>query len=168
MVAFKYPDDNQRLDWHILRDGPLVLYFDRIELEEACGWFLNHAYQAVSFDCMSWKLDDDFHEAISKALAFPDYYGRNLNALDECMCFDLHIPQESGLLLVFHHFDTFNKRFPKTAYHLLDIIANASRQYLLYGERLISFLQSDDKNITFEPVEACPVRIAHWQPIHGN
>lgn len=119
----------------------------------------------MTFDCANWKSDEDFHEAISQALTFPDYYGRNLDALSECMRFDLDVPEESGLLLVFHHFDVFKKHFPKTAYHLLDIIAEASRQYLLYGKRLISFIQSDDKNITFEPIAACHVLPAHWHPV---
>ena len=28
---------------------------------------------------------DQFHDAISRALAFPDYYGRNLDALWDCL-----------------------------------------------------------------------------------
>jgi len=166
MGAFKFPDDQRRLDWLILRDGPLVLYFERSKLDEACAWFLHHSYQLAVFNCASWQSDDDFHDAISQTLKFPNYYGRNLDSLSECMRFDLDIPQESGLLLVFHHFDIFKKRFPKTSYHLLDILAEASRQYLLYGQRLITFIQSDDLTIIFEPVGACHVLHARWQTKH--
>lgn len=125
-----------------------------------------NSYQVAAFNCAKWQSDGDFHDDISKSLKFPDYYGHNLNALDECMRFDLDIPQESGLLLVFHYFNTFKKHFPETSYYLLDILAEASRQYLLYGQRLIIFIQSDNKNIVFEPVGACHVMRAHWQAKH--
>lgn len=166
LAVFKFPDDQRRLDWLVLRDGPFVLYFDRSKLDEACAWFLRHSYQIVAFNSAKWQSDGDFHDDISKSLKFPDYYGRNLDALDECMCSDLDIPQESGLLLVFHHFDVFKKRFPKIPHVLLDILAESSRQYLLYGQRLIIFIHSDDQNIVFEPVGACPVMRAHWQAKH--
>jgi len=166
MAVFKFPEDQRRLDWLILRDSPFVLYLDRSKLGEVCDWFLRHSYQLVTFNCTNWQSESDFHDDISASLKFPDYYGRNLDALNECMCSDLDIPQESGLLLVFHHFNVFKKHFPETSYHLLDILAEASRRYLLYGQRLITFIQSDDQKIVFEPVGACHVLHARWQTKH--
>lgn len=166
MAVFKFPDDQRRLGWLILRDGPFVLFFDRSKLDEACAWFLRHSYQVVAFNCTNWQSDDDFHNDISASLKFPNYYGHNLDALSECMRFDLDIPQESGLLLVFYHFDVFKKRFPKISYVLLDTLTESSRQYLLYGQRLITFIQSDNQNIVFEPVGACHIMRAHWEAKH--
>lgn len=39
-----------------------------------------------------FAVPDDFHDAISKALGFPDYYGRNLDALWDCLTGGIDVP----------------------------------------------------------------------------
>jgi RNAse (barnase) inhibitor barstar len=39
----------------------------------------------ISIDCSKIKCWETFHELFSETLGFPDYYGRNLNALIDCL-----------------------------------------------------------------------------------
>jgi len=96
------------------------------------------------------------YESLSTQLSFPDYFGNNIHALDECMCDDLVVPDLGGLVLVLHHFDQFLKatRNPEneeqsTAGAVLGIFANAVRYHMLFGRRLLILVQSDDPWIVF-------------------
>src|SRR5688572_14562804 len=93
------------------------------------------------------------HEALGSGLEFRGYYGRNLDALNDCLC-DIEISEESGRALVFNRYDAFTVRFPRLAWAILDIVEITSRRLLLFGRRLLVLVQSDDPAISFEPVGA--------------
>src|SRR5260370_17888257 len=54
-------------------------------LEQSIGWLLDHDYQVVRLDASGWTREENLHTAIAKALTFPDYYRRNLHALNNCL-----------------------------------------------------------------------------------
>jgi Barstar (barnase inhibitor) len=96
------------------------------------------------------------HESLKAHLSFPDYYGNNLNALDECMSDDLVVPDSGGLALVLNHYDHIFKPAPSlasegrgTAEVVLSIFADAVRYHMLFGRRLLILVQSDDPKIEF-------------------
>ncbi|MFI8943197.1 barstar family protein [Streptomyces syringium] len=59
------------------------------------------------------------HRAIAAALHFPDYYGHNLDALNDCLgdvaCFGPYDdePERTGLALSFANYDRFAVACPK-------------------------------------------------------
>lgn len=44
--------------------------------------------EIVTIDCSKIDTADKFHEALAQALDFPDYYGKNLDALYDCLTDD--------------------------------------------------------------------------------
>ena len=96
------------------------------------------------------------HEALASGLEFPDYYGGNLDALNDCIS-DLEIPEESGRVLIFHRYDAFAAKFPREAWAVLDIIESKSRFLLLFARRLFALVQADDPKLSFQDVGAHPV-----------
>lgn len=108
------------------------------------------------------------HDALKSALSFPDHYGTNLDALDECMCEDVVVPDEGGLVLILRHYDQFSKAlqidrgdargFVEIVLH---VFARAVRYHMLFGRRLMIVVQSDDPRIRFENL--APVA-ADWNP----
>ncbi|MBQ7519875.1 MAG: barstar family protein [Clostridia bacterium] len=39
----------------------------------------------VQLSAASWRTSRDAHDALARALSFPDYYGHNLDALHDCL-----------------------------------------------------------------------------------
>jgi hypothetical protein len=82
--------DFQRLDWSLLQNGPVTLDFRRAALDADVAWLRENAYQVVEFDCLEWSDVRAMHVALAKALSFPDYYGMNLDALNDRVGVDVY------------------------------------------------------------------------------
>jgi RNAse (barnase) inhibitor barstar len=139
-------------------NGFVTLFWRTATLEDTVGWLIGHGYDIVRLPAAEWSSQADFHRDIAVALDFPDYYGGNLDAFNDCLR-DLAIDgsQATGLVLVLTRYDTFASREPRTAQAILDIIADQSRTGALLGHRMLCLVQSDDPNIKFAPVGATPV-----------
>jgi RNAse (barnase) inhibitor barstar len=156
----KQPEDFDRLDWRILQAGAVSLYFRQETLKDAVDWFASRQYLVYNFDCSKWQSVEALHMDLQQTLHFPDYYGHNMDAFNDCLS-DIEVPDIGGTVLVFRRFDLFAKGYRQAAQGILDIIESNSRRFLLTGQRLISLVQSDDPTIHFEPVGCSPVR---WNP----
>lgn len=152
--------DLQRLDWRLLQNGAVALYFRRSVLDADVIWLREHAYQVVELDCLPWADAADMHRAFAAALSFPDYYGMNLDALNDCLS-DIDVRDDGGLALVFLRFDAFASRHRVVAQRVLDILADNARRSLLFGRRIVVLAQSDDPRISLNPVGATAVT---WNP----
>ena len=106
-------------------------------------------YSIDIFDCSKWDNEDSMYDAFTTQLQFPDYFGRNFAALNDCLC-DLEMPEEGGRVLVFRNYDSVSKIDDQIAQLLLDIIHSNSYRYLLTGHRLIGLVQSNDPSISSE------------------
>jgi RNAse (barnase) inhibitor barstar len=153
-------DDFNRLDWRLLQSGAISLYYRPSILQEDVVWLVDHGYLLYEFNCATWICEGDFHDAVSATLKFPEYYGRNSAAFNDCLG-DLEIPEEGGAVLVFNRFHRFAARDEELAIWLLDAIQQNARRHLLWGRRLLALLQSDDPRLRIEPVGACA---PNWNP----
>lgn len=161
MAAFSTDQSEwDRLDFSLLQNSPVALYFRQEVLDEDTASLRREGYQIEKFDCTGWHAESNFHTDISARLAFPDYYGRNLDAFNECIG-DIEVPDAGGRAIVFCRYDMFVRSEPRVAQLILDIMACASRHHLLFGRRLLTMVQSNDPRIDFQPVGARPVS---WNP----
>lgn len=150
------PESYDRVDWDLLQNGPINLYWRAPYLAEHVQWLKGDEYEINEFDCSSWVDEAAMHGDIAAGLGFPDYYGRNLDALNDCLS-DLDVPTTGGRVLVLQRYDLLTRACPAVAQHVLDIIAHQSRRFLLFGRRFFALVQSDDPTIAFQPVGATPV-----------
>src|SRR4051794_16144339 len=125
MATLRWPEDANRLDFQLLRESPVTRYHCRDVLEEHLAWLGQHAYLLHRFDCSGWRSEGDFHDAVSRILGFPDYYGRNLDAFNDCLC-GIEVPEEGGTVLAFVSFEVLYRLSPERAWHILDIVAHWS------------------------------------------
>ncbi len=151
-------DDFQRLDYTLLQNGTVSLYFRSAVLAEDVEQLKTYGYRIDNFDCAAWQNEEDMFTAFAATLNFPDYFGRNLNALNDCLC-DIDVPEESGRALVFHRYDAFAAKMSEVVWTVLDIIESNSHLYLLFGKRLLALVQSDDPRIQFNGLGA---QHANW------
>jgi hypothetical protein len=162
------PSEWQRLDWQLLQNGAVALYFSPDVLSEDLLWLRGHGYEVHEFDCERWTSEEHVHKDFKQVLKFPDYYGSNFDALSDCFS-DLPVPSEGGGALVFHRYDSYAKSAGAArvdsgetrAEIILDIIAKASRFFLLTGIRLVALVQSDDPRIEFKRIGCTS---ALWNP----
>ena len=161
MVSFKLdPEEWERLDWRLLQNSAIALYYDKSILEADVAWLVSHEYRVVSAQVKDRQSSRDLLAELGTLLAFPAYYGRSLDAFNDCLS-DVDVPLNGGLALVLHHFDLFARLEHSLAQALLDICADNSRRFLLTGRRFIVLLQSDDPGIAFGSVGSTPVM---WNP----
>jgi hypothetical protein len=149
-----------RLDWDLMQNGAVALYFRMATLEEDLAWLRNHGYHIETIDCRDLTV---FCRQTSLVLKFQEQFGYNewmgnLNALNDAFRY-LDIGPESGLVLSFLRYDLLKSANPHLAQGVLDIIESSSRDHLLFGRRLLALVQSDDPRIQFEPLGA---RAANW------
>lgn len=158
MAPFTQQEEHEnRLDWQILRDGSIALYWRREFLDEDILWFRQHNYQIFSFNCDRWASSEEMHADFQRTLNFPGYYGRNLDALNDCLG-DLAVPDAGGTALALSRFDAYAKgpgaaplaSGRPEAEIVLDLLARASRFFLLTGRRLLTLVQTDDPRVWFE------------------
>lgn len=136
------------------------MYLRPVVLEDDITWLTENAYKIDRLDCSGWHDTETAHTALAEALGFPDYYGRNLDALNDCMR-DLEVPDDSGRVIVLERFDVPAGAISDFAYVVLDIIASIARDKLLFGRRLLALVQSNDPKLGFPPVGATSVS---WNP----
>ncbi|MEV5576382.1 barstar family protein [Spirillospora sp. NPDC052269] len=163
MSAFDPDQDlSQDVAFRLMAASFVRLFWRQALLEEAIDWLLDHGYQVVRLDASAWEREQDMHMAIAKALDFPDYYGRSLDALNDCLgdvaSFEYGARRDAtGLVFAFTGYDQFTARFPRTAQVVLDIIADQARGAALLGHRMCCLVQTGDPNTRFDPVGAMPV-----------
>lgn len=86
MASFEPDADlSNDLAFRLMMNMFVTLFWRESILVAATGWLDRHGYQVTRFDASHWNTEDDLHRDISRALGFPDYYGRNLDALNDCM-----------------------------------------------------------------------------------
>jgi hypothetical protein len=149
-------EDWQRLDWQILRDGGITLYCRPKYLAEDVQWLASRNYAIYNFDCAKWRSDDELYSDFASVLRLSEWWGRdwgrNLDALDDCLS-DLPIRDDGGAALVLRRFDAYARGCGAAlvssggsrADALLDIVVRASRLFLLTGKRLLTLVQTDDR-----------------------
>ena len=155
-------DLNQDRGFRLLANTPVTLFWRRSVLDETTQWLIAHGYQVTFLDASSWNTEDDLHREVAEALNFPGYYGRNLDALNDCMRDVVNHDygwgaESTGLALVFAGYDAFSRNCPRAAQVVLDIMADQSRSAALFGRRLMCLVQTNDPRIGFDPVGAVPV-----------
>lgn len=93
------------------------LFWRTSVLDTVVATLREQGYQVVRLDASTWPSEADLHRDIAAALHFPDYYGHNLNALNDCLSdvvtYDYGTtPDATGLVLVFTGYDTFSRHCP--------------------------------------------------------
>lgn len=165
MTSFKQdPEEWQRLDWQLLQNSAITLYFRKEVLEEHKAWFVAHSYKVLSLEIARYGSHEELLGALGRLLDFPEYYGRSLDAFNDCLS-DIDVPEVGGLLLVLRGFDEVARQDRCFAQAILDICADNSRRFLLTGQRFLVLIQSDDPQLAFKPVGGTAVT---WNPVEGR
>jgi RNAse (barnase) inhibitor barstar len=140
----------------IMVNGSVIMFWQQSILGKFIESIRKEGFDMYFFDCERWDENTCLKE-LGATLKFPDYYGENLAAFNDCLS-DI-VPDNEGFVLVFRNFDKFNGRCKDTAYHMLDIIQDNSWKLLVGNQKkLLAFLHSNDPQLHIQSVGALPVR----------
>ena len=113
MAAWNPADElNHPLDFLLIQNGFVSMFFQPVVLQEALSWLQGHGYHIASVDAASWLTPADMHADVARALDVPSYYGANLDALEDCLR-DVAVQSygwsepDTGLVLVINGYDAF-------------------------------------------------------------
>ena len=117
-----------RLGRRLLADTSVTLFYGMGVLQKTVTALRDASYHVAQTDASRWLSVLDMHRDFSRILRFPDYYGENLDAFNDCMrdvvAHEYGFPEHAtGLVLVLTGFDSFAHLFPDQAHGLLDIYA---------------------------------------------
>jgi hypothetical protein len=141
--------DRERLDWAILKCGPVALFHQPAVLDDALTWLKRYGNTVAVVDCGRDPSPQGVLAAITAALCFPP--GANLDGFND-YCWQLEVPDEGGFALALLRYDRVANNNHKLAEDLLGVLAGAAWDKLLFGRRLICLVQSDDPQLAFRPV----------------
>jgi RNAse (barnase) inhibitor barstar len=148
--------------FELVADTFVRLFWQPAVLQQVVEQLGGQGYQIVTVDAAGWTTAADLHHDLATALSFPDYYGANLDALNDCLR-DVaeHAygasPTATGLVLVLTNYDRFASSHPQVAHALLDIFAAVARSAALIGHRMCCLIHSNNPDIQFPPVGATPI-----------
>jgi hypothetical protein len=163
VAAFESDADLTRpADYLLLVNGFVQLFRRTSALDETVTTLDGLGYDVVRADASGWQNDDDLHRDLAAVLSFPDDYGRNLDALNDCLgdvvSYSYGTSAEAtGFALVLTGYDRFAGHRPATAQAALDTFARQARAGALIGHRMVCLVQCDDRATAFAPVGGQPI-----------
>lgn len=145
-------------DFGLVRLGGVAAYLREEVLAESERALDKVGYAREHLDVREW-IEERLHQDIGSVLRFPDYYGRNMSALADCLgdvaCGDYGWDAtRTGLAVTLHGFGPFARHDPGLAHALVEQLVFASREALLFGHRILWLLHVDDPEFRMEPVGA--------------
>ncbi len=164
MAVFRSEDCN-RLDFEILADGGVALYYQYEVLGEDLAWFALERYEVIQFDEEALDTIDSFHFEARLKLGFADDYEPTLEGLREGLS-ELFVPEQGGVALVLPGMHRIAGQDAEGLRALLGVVSEMSHEFLLTGQRFLALLQSDDpeldvgqfgsRTMTWNPRERIP------------
>ena len=91
---------------------------------------LGHAI--LSVDCSGVYTKEDLLDELGKALRFPEYYGRNWDAVDECIR-DMAWIRAKGYLVLFIELNVAAQRIPGEVVNLVDVVDDVIYEWRAEG-----------------------------------
>ncbi|MBT2640364.1 barstar family protein [Bacillus sp. ISL-39] len=119
----------------LLLNGSVKLFWSNGILDKLISDISGEGFDIYTLDCSEWDINN-YHNDLRSTLDFPDFYGKNLDAFNDCL--SNMVPKEKGIVLVFRNYDLFAKKAPQDAYHILNSVQINSWKFLL--EETLNYL----------------------------
>ncbi len=145
MAGFS-PEDCNRLDFEILAEGGVSLYFQYEVLGEDMAWFALERYEVIQFDEEGLDSVEGLHFEARLKLGFPENYEPTFDSLRESLS-QMDVPPAGGVALVLPGIERIAASDPEGMRGLLEVISGLSHEFLMTGQRFLALLQSNDPEL---------------------
>jgi len=140
-------DSLERADWPLLQNGAVNLFYKNSVFEAAAKQLTDLGYHVAHVRC---NTSGEFKADISVALNWEGQFGYkdwngNLDALNDGLS-SPPMNEKKLLAIACNNFEKLYVSDKKLAAGFLDIFEYQSRDHLLFSERLIALIQTNDPN----------------------
>jgi hypothetical protein len=132
--------------FQLFQNGGVVLFYRQEILDDATDTLTLNGYQVHKIDCQQHSDKQALLFAIVDSLKITRYQGINLNGFNDFLA-EIDFAGCTGVVVVLKAFHEFRQAFPECARHILDIMAVNQRWHMLFGNRLLTLVQSDEPRI---------------------
>ena len=108
--------------------------------------FVSKEYKIFSLDGTELKSKEELLRKLSQAMKFPDYFGSNWDALEECLN-DLEWLPAKGYIIRFKNADNFIKSCPSDFETFTQIIESVSRSWEINNIDFILIVETNNPAI---------------------
>jgi hypothetical protein len=133
-------------DLQLFQNGGVVLFYQQAILDGATDNLTSNGYQVHKIDCQQHTDKEAVLFAIVDSLKIPRCQGIGLDGFNDFMS-EIDFDGCTGVVVVLKAFHQFRQAFPECVFHILDIMAVNHRWHMLFGNRLLTLVQSDDPRI---------------------
>ena len=159
-MAVFHPEDCNRLDFEILAEGGVALYYQHEVLGEDLAWFALERYDVIQFDEEALDSLDGFHFEARLKFGFPEDYEPTFDSLREALS-ELGVPDEGGMALVLPGAHRMAQDDREGFIALMSVVSELSHEFMMTGQRFLTLVQSDDGELD---VGAVGARTILWNP----
>lgn len=155
-MAVFAPEDRERLDYQVMAEGGVALYFQHEVLAEDIAWLALERYEVAQFDEEALDSVEGFHFEARLKLGFPESYEPTPQSLRDALS-ALTIPADGGVALVLPGVDRIAKDNLDGLRAIAEVISDLSHTYALTGERMLALMQSDNPELDLGMIGGRPV-----------
>lgn len=157
----------QRLDWQLVQNSNVHRYDTASEMDQTAALLAGLGYTIYRLDAGNWQHEKKMHAILAAELNFPEYYGHNLDALNDSLRDVAEYrygsdPKATGTVLVLNRFELFAQHSFDLAHTFLDIFARNARHGLIVGHLMFCLISSQ---LDFPAVGATDVERAPASPL---
>jgi len=152
----------ERADWQLLRDGAVTLFWNKDIFHKAMNSLRDLDYRILE---LPYETMPKFCESVSNSLKWKQQFGYtpwtgNLDALNDGIRGEPSASSDDTAICLsgFHNMVRDDSEW---ATALLDILEYQSRNYLLFGQRLIILVQTDNPNYQCKKIGGRQVQWNH-------
>jgi hypothetical protein len=148
MAAFTQDDLQQNwLIWDLFQNGGVVLFKKPEPLQDAIAQLRTAGYRVHEVDCSQYQDEGAFLGMIVDGLGIPKYPGGTGRDGFNDFVWQLEFENCTGVVLCLNRFEVVCQRARDLAIDILDILADNQRHHMLFGNRLLTLVQSQDAEL---------------------
>ena len=144
------PDTSLRLDFQLMRDGPVTLFWRQTYFDDALAWLRGAGYNVAEIDVPEGQDEGVVGVEFAKALGFPmPWPNLNFHVLTRGLQEWKKRAYEAeatlaGTVVALRHYDRFATRDIDKANAVLQVLASDSWRDVVVGRRMMVVVQTDD------------------------
>ena len=143
---------NKLATFELVRDGCINLFYKTEVYLNTIEKLKNESIDIYVFDAIDWNKEENFYSSFSKGMNFPDYFGNNLDAINDCLG-DLI---NKNIAICISNYENFMIKCQKQANILPKIILTNCWEAILQENVMLMLIQTNNGSISFNDIKEFP------------